>query len=117
MLGVEGLFRPAAGRYQAVMPGSTPNDSEQAILRMVLADVGAMERPLTRWLTEIEAIDPLIFHRLVLGGNCAPAEELTSSVQSAADHPPIIDPRLAARGGSTGSITATAYRSTGTAPP
>ena len=64
MLGVEGLFRPAAGRYQAVMPGSTPNDSEQAILRMILADVGAMERPLTRWLTEMEAIDPLIFHPL-----------------------------------------------------
>ncbi len=31
---------------------------------MVLADIGAMERPFVQWLAEMEAIDPGIFHRL-----------------------------------------------------
>ena len=38
--------------------------SDHSVLRMVLAEVGAMERPLVVWLAEMEAIDPAIFQHL-----------------------------------------------------
>ena len=39
-------------------------DPDYAVLRMVLAHIGAMERPLVQWLAEMEAIDRCIFQRL-----------------------------------------------------
>ena len=38
--------------------------ADYSVLRMVLAEIGAMERPFVVWLAEMEAIDPAIFHHL-----------------------------------------------------
>ena len=38
--------------------------ADYSVLRMVLAEIGAMERPLVLWLAEMEAIDPAIFQHL-----------------------------------------------------
>ncbi len=51
-------------RYRPEMTDWQHLDPDYAVLRMVLADIGAMERPFVQWLAEMEAIDRGIFHRL-----------------------------------------------------
>ena len=46
------------------MTAPTHLRADHSVLRMVLAEIGAMERPFVLWLAEMEAIDLSIFQHL-----------------------------------------------------